>query len=415
MSPPELPKPLLVRLAGFSRQLQIELYQQLTASKLDLAQGKERISSSCDVFGPDIATKFSIQGFARCREAALSTSPARVMVVDDHDPWRRHVCSVLKTQTEIQVIAQVLDGLEAVQKAQELRPNLILLDIGLPSLNGIEAARRIRELSPESKVLFISQETSTDIVLGALATGAAGYVVKADAGGELLTALNAVLRGQTYVSTRLAERVFARATGTGVPQDAPVGTVATAGLPLRSARERGHVVNFYADDGALLDGLSSLIGESFGAGESVVAVMTRSHRSGLEKRLIAQGFDVSEATNNGRLAIYDADQALSQFMDNVGPNRERFLLQFGEIVRIARAAAVAKNRRVVIFGEMVGVLWAREQYEAAIRLEGLWNELALTCPFYLCCAYPANGFPESSTSESFPAICAQHSDVVSKF
>ena len=137
----------------------------------------------------------------------MSTPSVRVMVVDDFEPWRRHICSVLKTQTEIEVIAQVLDGLEAVQKAQELRPDLILLDIGLPALNGIEAARRIRELSPQSKVLFISQETSTDIVLGALATGAAGYVAKTDVRTELLTALEAVSRGEKYVSTRLAERI----------------------------------------------------------------------------------------------------------------------------------------------------------------------------------------------------------------
>jgi DNA-binding NarL/FixJ family response regulator len=343
----------------------------------------------------------------------LSTPSVRIMVVDDYEPWRRHICSVLKTQTEIQVVAQVLDGLEAVQKAQDLRPDLILLDIGLPALNGIEAARRIRELSPQSKVLFISQETSTDIVLGALGTGAGGYVVKTDARGELLVALNAVLRGGKYVSTRLADRVFSKASGTS--EEASIVTVATPVPPLRSAREQGHVVHFYTDDGVLLDGLSSLIGESLGAGESAVAVMTRSHRSGLEKRLIAQRIDMGEAINNGRLAIYDADQALSQFMDKAGPSRERFLLQFGGIVRMARAAAVAKNKRVVVFGEMVAVLWERAQCEAAIRLEALWNELALTCPFYLCCAYPANGFPESLTSESFAAICAQHSDVVSRF
>jgi hypothetical protein len=174
-------------------------------------------------------------------------------------------------------------------------------------------------------------------------------------------------------------------------------------------------VQFYTEDGVLLDGLSSLIGESLGAGESTVAVMTRSHRSGLEKRLIAQRIDMSEAINTGRLAIYDADQALSQFMDPAGPNRSRFLSQFRDMVRTAQAAAVAKNRRVVVFGEMVAVLWERKQHEAAIRLEGLWNELALSCSFYLCCAYPASGFREDLTGESFGEICAQHSDVVSRF
>jgi len=175
-------------------------------------------------------------------------------VVDDYDAWRRHICSVLKTQKEIQVIAEVRDGLEAVQKAQELQPDLILLDIGLPTLNGIEAARRIGNLSPQSKILFITQETSADIVLGALATGAAGYVAKTDMRTELLTAMEAVSRGEKYVSTRLADRVSTKALVEEARTGASIGTFATA----RSARETGHVVNFYTDDAALLDGLSSL-------------------------------------------------------------------------------------------------------------------------------------------------------------
>jgi DNA-binding NarL/FixJ family response regulator len=117
-------------------------------------------------------------------------------VVDDYEPFRRIVCSLLEGS----------DGLEAVQKAEELRPDLILLDIGLPTLNGIEAARRIRKLSPESKILFVSQESSADMVQEAFRSGALGYVAKTDAGSELLTAVNAVLRGETFASSRLAER-----------------------------------------------------------------------------------------------------------------------------------------------------------------------------------------------------------------
>ena len=173
----------------------------------------------------------------------MARPSVRVLVVDDYEPWRRYVCLALKTELEIQVIAEVSDGLEAIQKAQELQPDLILLDIGLPTLNGIEAARRIRSLSPQSKILFISQETSAEIVQGALATGAAGYVVKAGARSELLTALEAVLRGENYVSTRLADRVFTRAPGAEIPREASVGTFAIAGHPLRSDRESGHVVH----------------------------------------------------------------------------------------------------------------------------------------------------------------------------
>src|SRR5438132_13489465 len=99
--------------------------------------------------------------------------------------------STLQESAEWQVIGEVWDGLEAVQKAEELQPDLILLDIGLPTLNGIEAARRIRKLSPESKILFMSQESSADVVQEALTLGARGFVAKTDAGSELLVAVEA--------------------------------------------------------------------------------------------------------------------------------------------------------------------------------------------------------------------------------
>jgi DNA-binding NarL/FixJ family response regulator len=125
-------------------------------------------------------------------------------VVDDYEPWRRFVSTTLQKQLRLRVIGEAVDGLEVVQKAQQLQPDLILLDIGLPTLNGIEAARRIREVSPESKILFVSENRSWDIVEEALRTGAGGYVVKSDATGELLPAVNAVLGGKRFVSASLA-------------------------------------------------------------------------------------------------------------------------------------------------------------------------------------------------------------------
>ena len=113
-------------------------------------------------------------------------SSVRVLVVEDFEPFRRFLCSMMEDGSQLQVICEVSDGLEAVQKAQELRPDLILLDIGLPGLNGIEAARQIRKLVPQSKILFVSQESSADVIEEALSLGAVGYVVKAHAGSELL-------------------------------------------------------------------------------------------------------------------------------------------------------------------------------------------------------------------------------------
>jgi DNA-binding NarL/FixJ family response regulator len=101
----------------------------------------------------------------------------------------------------LQVVGEALDGLEAIQKAVELKPELILLDIGLPMLNGLEAARQIRKLVPESKVIFLSQESSADVLQEALRIGAWGYVVKAGAETELLTAVEAVISGKRFVSS----------------------------------------------------------------------------------------------------------------------------------------------------------------------------------------------------------------------
>jgi DNA-binding NarL/FixJ family response regulator len=136
--------------------------------------------------------------------AKNSCPSVRVLVVDDYERFRRFVCSTLQKRPELQVIGEASDGLEAVQKAEELKPDLIVLDLGLPILNGIEAARRIRKLSPESKILIVSQEPDADLVQEALRIGALGYVVKTNAGIELLSAVEAVLRGRQYLSSALS-------------------------------------------------------------------------------------------------------------------------------------------------------------------------------------------------------------------
>jgi DNA-binding NarL/FixJ family response regulator len=125
----------------------------------------------------------------------------RVFVVEDFEPFRRFVCSMIGDGSQLQVICELSDGLEAVQKAQELQPDLILLDIGLPGLNGIEAARQIRKLVPRSKILFVSQESSADVIEEALSLGAMGYLVKAHAGSELLVAMEAVREGKQFISS----------------------------------------------------------------------------------------------------------------------------------------------------------------------------------------------------------------------
>ena len=127
----------------------------------------------------------------------------RILVVEDNEPFRRFVCSRLGKNSEWQVICEVSDGFEAVQKADELQPDLILLDIGLPTLDGMEAARRISATSPKSKILFLTLESSPEVVQASLNLGALGYVLKKDAGRDLLAAVEAVCQGRRFVSRSL--------------------------------------------------------------------------------------------------------------------------------------------------------------------------------------------------------------------
>ncbi len=137
---------------------------------------------------------------ARGPGALSRVTVVRVLVVEDSIPFRKFISSILADVQHIQVVGEASDGLEAVQKAVELQPNLILLDIGLPGLNGLDVARQIRKLVPESRIIFLTQESSAHVVQEALSLGALGYVAKSMAAGELLAAIETVLLGQTYVS-----------------------------------------------------------------------------------------------------------------------------------------------------------------------------------------------------------------------
>jgi DNA-binding NarL/FixJ family response regulator len=137
------------------------------------------------------------------------TAPAvRVLVVDDFEPFRRFVCNMLGKMPGLQIVGEVSDGLEAVRKAEELQPDLILLDVGLPALNGIEAARQIRIVAPQSTIIFVTQESDRELVREGLSLGAKGWVVKTMVASSLITAVDAALDGEQFVSSGLKAQEF---------------------------------------------------------------------------------------------------------------------------------------------------------------------------------------------------------------
>ncbi len=178
----------------------------------------------------------------------------------------------------------------------------------------------------------------------------------------------------------------------------------------RSLPDVAHVVQFYTDDSFLLDGLGASLSSSLKAGEAVVVVMTKAHQKGLTKRFLAQGIPVPDLLRSGQLTVLDASEMLKKFMDPSGPNRQRFFREIGAVIRRAEAAAQVKGKRVMVFGEMVAVLWSRNKRDAAVRLEQLWNDLARIQFFYLHCAYPAKWF--RGEDNRYSLVCAEHSVVI---
>ena len=124
----------------------------------------------------------------------------RVLLVDDFRRWRDCVQAHLDGHPEVQIAGLASDGLEALQKVEELQPDLVLLDIGLPKLSGIETARQIRELNPRCRIIFLTGHLHPEIVQAAFEAGGRGYVHKEDAVTELLPSLESVLAGKQYLS-----------------------------------------------------------------------------------------------------------------------------------------------------------------------------------------------------------------------
>ncbi len=320
----------------------------------------------------------------------------RVIVVDDYEPFRRFVCSTLGKRRDLQVIGEASDGLEAVRKAQELKPDLIVLDIGLPTLNGIEVARRIRKLCPECRILFLSQESSVDVAQEAFSLGAMGYVVKAYVGRELSAAVEAVCQGRQFVSKGLSSHNSSSTTNAQVLGHLFQQEV----LPPGGAKiTHSHEVQFYSDESAFLLGATCFIEAALKAGRPVIVVATESHRTSLLEALLARGVDSAAAIEQGLYFPLDVDEALSAFMVNNLADSVRYLKFVGDLVSSSARAAKAKHGRVAVFGEMAPTLWARGNADAAIQVEQATDELAKTRNVDILCGYVLNSFQRDGCSQ----------------
>ena len=337
----------------------------------------------------------------------------QILVVDDFLPWQWLVSKMFESEPNLKIISFASEGFEGVEKAKELQPDVILMDVSLPKLNGIEAARQIRKVAPNSKILFVSTYTSSEIAEGALDTGASGYVVKLDAGKELVKAVAAVVQGKRYISSSLKGYASAAPEDRQAPDPEVLAWPSARALPRKTETVLCHEAQFYSDDVIYRETVTHFIGTALRAGKAAILFATKPHRDSLFQSLKVQGVDVDAAIQQGGYVSLDAADTLSTFMVNGWPDTNRFFESFRNLIQSASKAAKAEHPRVAICGEGVALLWAEGKTEAAIRLEQLGNILAGTDRVDILCAYPFSLHIQED-EHAFKTVCAEHSAVYSR-
>jgi PAS domain S-box-containing protein len=198
----------------------------------------------------------------------------------------------------------------------------------------------------------------------------------------------------------------------------PAGVEGALETPDRSEREprlrwndpqpADHRVQFYETDAFLLETVSAFMGSGLGAGAACIVVATPAHREELAQRLRGNGLDLESVQVQGKYLALDAAETLAQFLVEGAPDPQHFARVVGAMVE----RTVKRHHRVRIFGEMVALLWAQGQQEAAVHLETLWDALGSTTPYELLCAYPMSLFAGSAHTDPFTRMCALHSRVI---
>jgi len=314
------------------------------------------------------------------------TSVHRVLVVEDHEPFRRLVCELLQDRADVLIVGEAADGLDAIRQAEAQRPDVVMLDIGLPTLSGIEVANRIRAEVPDAKLMFVTSESSLEIVELAFRRGAHGYVYKPRAHRDVLPVFEAIIGGGRFVSGGL-ERI-------------------ARGDSLASHHHR---VLFCSSDSVFVDAFTRFIAGELHEGNIVIVLVTEAHDRSLRRSLQASNVDLDLAIRQQRYVSLNISEMLAKVMVNGWPDPIRFQNSAGDLLTEIARHATGQHTKIAACGECAPTLWAHGYVEAAIQLEHLWDEIAKSRKMDILCAYPLTAREESVRAAR--SLCAEHTAV----
>jgi DNA-binding NarL/FixJ family response regulator len=339
----------------------------------------------------------------------------RILVFQEFDQFQKAVAPILQQRPDWHIVAVVVDGADAVRLAAQLQPDLILLDIDLPRMNGVKAARRIRGAAPDSKIIFLGQESSIGVVQEAFRLGASSYVIKEHAGRELIPALETVLQGNQFIGSgsqgpTLVDKKEPMADHRILQVLTPLVSSSTQGVTVAP----NHEVQFYSDDVIFLYRVVSLITAAWRAGQSAVVCASEPFRDDLYHVLQVREPDMDDFIQTGRYLALDTADTLSELMLGDSVNTTKFWDSLGSVITAAGEAARTRPFRVALYQECAALLWAQGREEATIQMEQLFNKLAYEYDLDILCGYSIMYFDGEEDSHLIQRICAEHSAVHSE-
>jgi CheY-like chemotaxis protein len=296
------------------------------------------------------------------------------------------ICELLRQRADLQVVGEAADGLDAVCQAEALRPDVVLLDVGLPRLSGIDVAGRIRATVPDAKLMFVTNESSLEMVEHAFSRGAHGYVYKPRALRDVFPVLDAIIRGGRFVSGGL-ERI-------------------AQGDSLASHR---HDLVFCSSDAVLIGAYTRFITGALDEDKAVIVLVTEAHDESLRCSLQASRVNLSLAIRQKRYVPVSISELLARVMVNSRPDPTRFQHAAQDLLADVARQAANQHAGIAACGECAPTAWAHGDVEGAIQLEHLWDELVISRQMDTLCAYP-----RAARDEGVPAVrrlCAEHTAV----
>jgi DNA-binding NarL/FixJ family response regulator len=339
----------------------------------------------------------------------------RVLLVEDYKPFQNLIFSILRQRPEWQLIGVASDGAEAVRHAGEQRPDVILLDIGLPRMDGIKAAGQIRAVSPESKIVFVSQETSAAVVRETFRLGAWGYLIKTAVRRELIEAIESVLQNVPFVSAGVnpqdlmdRNQVSERDRRFNYAFAARMNTSADPGNTGR------HEVQFYSSDEILLDRATHFIEKAIRGDHSILICARPSFCSDLQEALERRTLNIPDLERSGAYVSLNAEDVISACMVDGEIQPARLLDFFQAPMLTAASAGAAHYPCIAIYSEVGSALWKQGGTTAALGVERICSSLTRTHHVDVLCGYSLSYLHGEEDEFAIQRICAEHNAIYSE-